>query len=116
MLARMNAKRHTQARAWRALPLLAVALVMVTALALAWIDPSALCALPALALALVLAARRYPGERIIAALSSVRGRRPRPRASVPVAARREFVAPRGGLLLARSLAVRPPPRAVAAAS
>ncbi len=46
--------------------------------ALGWIDPSALCVLPALALALVLALRRYPGERMLAAARS--RRRPRRRA------------------------------------
>jgi len=66
---------------------------------------------PALILVAVLLARRYPGERLIVRLAGsptrVRGRararvvKPRTRIAVLV--------PRGGLLLARSLAVRPPP-------
>lgn len=72
---------------------------------------------PALVLVVALLARRYPGERLIAmglAGSSVRAsRRVRTRAVKPrvhVAA----LVPRGGLLLARSLAVRPPPAALSA--
>ncbi|MGA8364771.1 MAG: hypothetical protein WB709_09655 [Solirubrobacteraceae bacterium] len=70
-----------------------------------------LCLLPALALALTLLVRRYPGERTLIAL---RGAKPRPRR-----AQRGFstvgyrsavlAAAHGGLLIARSLAVRPPP-------
>jgi hypothetical protein len=66
--------------------------------------------LPALVLALVLFARRYPGERTLARLRTSRHKRwARPRASVPRAARAFAVAAHGGLLIARSLAVRPPP-------
>jgi hypothetical protein len=66
--------------------------------------------LPALALALVLLARRYPGEHTLTRLrASRRARWARPRASLPRAARRHAVAAHGGLLIARSLAVRPPP-------
>jgi hypothetical protein len=68
---------------------------------------------PLLLLAALLRARRYPGERsLLAAIERRRGRRgqistteqtivrrPRPRASLP----------RGGRLIASSLAVRPPP-------
>ena len=116
MFARLNANRHVPAPLRRALRVLAFVLVVVMALALAWIDRGALCALPAIALALLLAARRYPGEHIIAALSGYRGRRKRSCPSAPVAVQRELVAPRGGLLLGRSLAVRPPPRVLPAAS
>jgi hypothetical protein len=71
--------------------------------------------LPALVLALVLLARRYPGERTLARLSAPsRARWARPRASVPHAARTFAVAAHGGLLIARSLAVRPPPAFVPA--
>ncbi len=67
--------------------------------------------LPPLLLLLVLALRRYPGERALLAVIERRARRlprtvcgpivprPRPRA----------VFPRGGRLIASSLAVRPPP-------
>lgn len=74
------------------------------------IEPSALCLLPALALAVPLLMRRYPGERIIAALSgSGRRRWARPRSSAPLPRIVVVLVVRGGLLLARSLAVRPPP-------
>lgn len=72
--------------------------------------------LPALLLLLVLAARRYPGERALLAL--MEGRDPRRRAQAdamaPPPGPRALV-PRGGSLIATSLAVRPPPahRAVA---
>lgn len=72
--------------------------------------------LPALALAATLLARRYPGERTLArfAAPTCQTRWERPRASVPRAARSFVVVVRGGLLIARSLAVRPPPVALAA--
>ena len=75
-----------------------------------------LCLLPALALAAALLARRYPGERTLARLaaSKQRIRWERPRASTPHAARSFAVAAHGGLLIARSLAVRPPPAPLAA--
>jgi len=90
-------------------------LLAIGALALAMVglvtrDANALCLLPALALAVPLLLRRYPGERILASLSSTpRSRWPRPRLSVPRGARRFAVAPHGGLLIACALAVRPPP-------
>jgi len=69
-----------------------------------------LCLLPALALAMPLLARRYPGERVLLVL---RGERrphwPRPRSSAPGARRVRVTAVRGGLLIGRALAVRPPP-------
>jgi hypothetical protein len=71
--------------------------------------------LPALALAMMLLARRYPGERTLVRLTVPRRTRwARPRASVPRAARALAVATHGGLLIARSLAVRPPPSLVPA--
>jgi len=106
---------------WRlrrgALALLSLAAVTIAAFALTWIDPTALCALPALVLPMLLVLRRYPGERILAVLSEARRRRrQRPCSSVVPSARLEVGLPRGGLLLARSLAVRPPPSAWLAAS
>jgi hypothetical protein len=74
------------------------------------IDPNALCLLPALVLAVPLLMRRYPGERVLAGMSGERRSRwPRPRASAPRLGRVLTVAPHGGQLIARSLAVRPPP-------
>jgi hypothetical protein len=84
--------------------------------ALVAVDPNALCLLPALALAVPLLMRRYPGERMLTGISAVsRSHWPRPRSSAPRGARRFAAAPHGGLLIARALAVRPPP-ALGAAS
>jgi hypothetical protein len=72
---------------------------------------------PALTLALVLITRRYPGERLIVRLagSPVRARRRvRARAAVKPRTHVAALSPRGGLLLGRSLAVRPPPAMVRA--
>ncbi|HEY3828870.1 MAG TPA: hypothetical protein VGL57_06710 [Solirubrobacteraceae bacterium] len=67
--------------------------------------------LPALALALALLGRRYPGERSLLTLRRRRApmRWPHPRSSVSIRAHVPLLAARGGLLIARSLAVRPPP-------
>jgi hypothetical protein len=67
--------------------------------------------IPALVLLFVLACRRYPGERaLLAAMEGWRARRRRKRArsDVYVASLRSIL-PRGGLLIACALAVRPPP-------
>jgi hypothetical protein len=67
--------------------------------------------LPALALAAALILRRYPGERRLLALIAGRSRpRRRPGARTTSTARPRALVPRGGLLIACSLAVRPPPR------
>jgi len=96
---------------------LGLAVATLAVLALAWSDPMAVCVLPALVLPVLLAVRRYPGERILAVLARTRPRsRQRPRSSVPLAARHEVCFARGGLLLACALAVRPPPRCALAAS
>lgn len=69
-----------------------------------------LCLLPALLLAIPLLARRYPGERALIALrQESRVRWPRPRSSAVTRSEVLLVAAHGGLLIARSLAVRPPP-------
>jgi hypothetical protein len=66
--------------------------------------------LPAFVLALPLLARRYPGERALIALRRVDPVRwARPRSSTPSRRRVVLVLVRGGRLLGRSLAVRPPP-------
>jgi hypothetical protein len=71
--------------------------------------------LPALLLALALLTRRYPGERVLVALrGGRRARWPRPRSRAPVRRPVRLVAVRGGLLIGRSLAVRPPPGPVRA--
>ncbi|HWY89271.1 MAG TPA: hypothetical protein VNY31_01230 [Solirubrobacteraceae bacterium] len=95
--------------------LLALAAVALVIAALAAADANALCLLPALVLTAPLLMRRYPGERALAGLAGARRARwPRPRASVPRTGRLLTVAPHGGLLIARALAVRPPPALVSA--
>ena len=73
--------------------------------------------MPAFLLGVVLLARRYPGESVLLRLARARTRRaPRPPASQLLHSPRPAAhIPRGALLMAFSLAVRPPP-AVAAAS
>lgn len=81
------------------------------------VDPSGLLHLaPALILVAALLARRYPGEHLIVRLTGGLSRTRRRVRARAVKARAHVVAfvPRGGLLLARSLAVRPPPAAVRA--
>jgi hypothetical protein len=67
--------------------------------------------LPAVLLGLVLVARLYPGERaLIALIERRRSRRPGTKlSSFAATGRRRAMVPRGGLLLACALAVRPPP-------
>ncbi|HEV3320105.1 MAG TPA: hypothetical protein VG053_10350 [Solirubrobacteraceae bacterium] len=74
-----------------------------------------LCLLPALTLAIPLLARRYPGERVLIALrSEPRARRARPRPAASTCRGFVLIAVRGGRLIGRSLAVRPPPVLAAA--
>jgi hypothetical protein len=69
-----------------------------------------LCLAPALALGLLLLARRYPGERALVAMRRrERPRLPRAERSLPNGAREVTMVVRGGLLIGSSLAVRPPP-------
>jgi len=72
--------------------------------------------LPALLLLLAVAARRYPGERALLALLERRQRRRRDSDSVVCVSRPRALLPRGGRLIASSLAVRPPPASRAALS
>ncbi|MBJ7518153.1 MAG: hypothetical protein JHC84_00535 [Solirubrobacteraceae bacterium] len=75
-----------------------------------------LLAAPLLLMALPLLAGRYLGEEALDRLVRIAAsrRRPRARLSLPSAARGPRVLfARGGALLARSLAVRPPPAALA---
>lgn len=71
---------------------------------------------PVLLLVLPLLMRRYPGERALLASGAKRSQRgwARPRASAPRRHRALTVAVHGGRLIGRSLAVRPPPAALAA--
>jgi hypothetical protein len=97
--------------------LTAFAVLGVLIVSLVGSDPSVLCLLPILALAAPLLIRRYPGERLLLGFAQHRRSRwPRVRSSAPVARQVRVAAVRGGLLLARALAVRPPPDAVSPAS
>jgi len=94
-------------------------LVALTAGALAAIvlgDVAMASFLPALILpAVLLTLKRYPGEGVLVVLARARrASRPRPRSSAQPPARETHLLPRGGMLIARSLAVRPPPRIAAA--
>lgn len=70
-----------------------------------------LLAAPLLLLALPLLAGRYVGEEALRRLARADGgpRRPRSRSTTGMARRAVAIVPRGGALLATSLAVRPPP-------
>lgn len=70
-----------------------------------------LCLLPAFVLAIPLLAHRYPGERVLLALRRERRDHwPHPVSSASSRGRLLVVAvARGGRLIGRSLAVRPPP-------
>jgi hypothetical protein len=93
-----------------------LAALIVAAVALVLVDPNALCVVPALLLVAPLLLRRYPGERLLlAARGAVPRRGGSDPARVALRTRRLFVTiARGGLLIARSLAVRPPPRSLPA--
>jgi hypothetical protein len=72
-----------------------------------------LCLVPALLLGCMLFARRYPGERLLARLARPpAGKRRRIGLSRAAVGRVASPMPRGGLLMGRSLAVRPPPLAL----
>lgn len=90
---------------------LAALTLAVTALALAGGHSDVLVGLPALLFALPLLAGRYVGEERLARLAGMVPTASRRAAgSLPTTACRELrVLPRGGRLIAASLAVRPPP-------
>lgn len=102
--------------------LLACAVVVLAALvtapthgALAGFGGALAYLLPPLLLALALALRRYPGERVLLALIR-QGHRRRAHAALKatsIRSRPRALVPRGGRLIASSLAVRPPPARVA---
>ncbi len=80
-------------------------------LTLVGVHSDVLLAVPVLVLVLPLLAGRYVGEQQLARLAAAfvaEPRRPAP-ALVPVARRTGAALPRGGRLIAASLAVRPPP-------
>ena len=96
--------------------MLCVSLAAVAIVALIGGDAGVLGLAPAVVIALVLSRRRYPGARLLAAMRSRAARRCPRRGLAPLTAtaRVRATAPRGGLLLARSLAIRPPPLALLA--
>lgn len=90
-------------------------LVVPALLASLLLNPAALLmAVPALALAFALLTGRYVGENQIAKLASafVTGRRRPSSTPIPAVRRWSGRVPRGGRLIAASLAVRPPPAAL----
>jgi hypothetical protein len=93
-------------------------LLVVCALGVAWLIAGGVVGLgagfmflaPALVLVLPLLAGRYVGADRLSRLARPRPQRPHTRDGSPPAPRtRLLVPPRGGLLIASSLAVRPPP-------
>ena len=97
---------------------LAALTLLLACLTLVGVHSDALLAAPALVLALPLLAGRYVGEEQIARLAAafVAVRRRAAHALVPTAGRASHVLPRGGRLIAFSLAVRPPPAALPAST
>jgi hypothetical protein len=93
--------------------LIGLSSVLVLAGLLTGVTEGVLMLLPALLLAAVLGSGRYIGEEAIARVRRVSGPRrhsARRRAPAPAVRRApDLMAPRGGLLLAASLATRPPP-------
>jgi hypothetical protein len=90
---------------------MAGAVVLVWCAVHGWGGNGVLTLLPALVLGCVVHARCYPGERFLLALRREQEREswPRPRSTAPSRRRPALVFVHGGLLIARSLAVRPPP-------
>jgi hypothetical protein len=104
------------ARDRRSLALLALAATVALAVLVQLAGAEALLAAPFLALLVPLLAGRYVGEGHIARLAAARAARTHPsrrsrRAPVAGRAARALL-PRGGRLIATSLAVRPPPAAL----
>jgi hypothetical protein len=100
------------------LALLAIVSVAITATSISGGGGAGvLCVTPMLAIATMLLTRRYPGERLLQRAAAPFTRR-RPRAQSSPAPRRQhlIVMARGGALIARALAVRPPPHIHPAAS
>jgi hypothetical protein len=90
---------------------IAVGLLLGTRCGLSTSD--VLCLAPALLIAATLLLRRYPGERLLTALVARRcNGRKRRAGGVASPSRPAARVPRGGLLIACALAVRPPPAAL----
>jgi hypothetical protein len=99
----------------RTVALLALAAGSLALVLFARTDLNVLCLLPALALAVPLLMRRFPGERMLVERVGVRATtRRRARKSSSYTGRPFTVAPHGGLLIGCALAVRPPPAVLAA--
>jgi hypothetical protein len=115
MSSRRHALRSPARAAWRLA--LILALIAVTAFALGagiqWLQTGVLSMFPAIALAIVLLTRRYPGERVIGALRSRRTARPSPGTLMRTPSRPPTRIVRGGRLIAAALAGRAPPRPLA---
>jgi hypothetical protein len=90
---------------------LATFALVLASLTLVGVDGDVLLAVPALVLALPLLSGRYVGEEQLARLAAafVALRRRPAAALAPTVVRASRALPRGGRLLACSLAVRPPP-------
>ena len=86
-----------------------IALVVLTVHPSGALDGGLMFMLPALALAAILFAGRYPGEEVIARLGSPRRRLPRRAKGFAAPRARPLRQPRGGRLIAASLAGRAPP-------
>jgi uncharacterized membrane protein YfcA len=89
--------------------MLAATVALLAFGALGAVEPGALSLLPALVLAVVLLAGAYPGERLIERWGRARKRRRRAMGLSVVSARPDGSRPRGGRLIAASLAGRAPP-------
>ncbi len=95
---------------------LCVALGCAAAVAVAGGDAGMLALAPALLIAALVSRRRYPGAKLLIAMRSraLGIARRRGLARIAATGRAVVVAPRGGLLLACSLAHRPPPGVIPA--
>lgn len=118
MFARTHQGELTGLKMRRPLLTLSVLALIFAAVGAALLDPGLMCIVPAIALPfLLLGLDRYPGEETLLRLSARPGGRRRRLAERAGKPRGTALAvPRGGLLIARSLAVRPPPRNVLAAA
>lgn len=112
-----TSRRMGRSRLHRMLLLATVAAASAVALVVPGLGVGVLFLLPAIVLIASLLTGRYVGEerlrRLSAAFRPQRRRRPRA-VPVPRVARRRALMPRGGSLVAMSLAVRPPPQLLAA--
>ena len=108
---------RTIRRCWPVAVTTVCTVVLLYCAARGWGGRDLLILLPALLLGSVLCARRYPGERLLLRYRRCRGPRAQSvlASSAAIPTDRRWM-PRGGLLIAFALAVRPPPSACRAAS